>query len=221
MRYSAQSRIINADAQKKLEESCVAVIGCGGLGTQVSVNLVSAGVGNLILVDSDVISESNLNRQFLYHNNIGKKKVSVIEDELKKMNHLLSIETYDSMFDSSSFDLLDNADVVVDCLDNSKSRLILIEGCKKKNKILVHGGIDGFNGQVAIITPDNDVYKDIITKDTQTSAVSLPSCVSFIGSIQSNEVIKIITGIGEVLDSLLVADLSDNSVRKIKLNNSL
>lgn len=153
MRYSRQISLIGEKGQKKLKDSRVTVVGCGGLGTFVSLLLVSAGVGNIRLVDGDVPSESNFNRQFMYPGEEGYK-AEILDKKLKDINEDVGIETVCEFLDEDNGDVIvKGSDVIADCLDSLDARLTL-NGFAVLNGIpLSHGGIDGLFGQVTLVIP--------------------------------------------------------------------
>jgi len=117
-------------AQEKLSRASVVILGLGGLGSVVSTYLTAAGIGYMRLIDRDKVEESNLNRQILYdEKDIGEWKAKIAEKKLKSMNSRIEIEGLrEEINDSNIYDLIDDVDLVIDCLDNFETRFIVNKG---------------------------------------------------------------------------------------------
>lgn len=218
------------EAQQKLSKARVLVIGAGGLGCPVLQYLAAAGVGCLGIADDDVVDISNLPRQILYGQaDVGKKKVEVIAERIMAMNHLVQIITYPIRFKQTDcITHFPSYDVIVDATDNFPSRYLLNDGCVLLDKPMVYGAVSRFEGQVAVCNvPKNGGslnYRDIFPE--MPSADSVLNCgeagvlgvlPGIIGLMQATEVIKLITGIGEVLsDQLLTFNALSMEMIKIK-----
>jgi len=211
-RYQRQIKIFGEGAQEKLKSAHVAVIGVGGLGSTVSIFLTVAGVGRLTIVDSDRVALSDLNRQILYTTeDIGEEKVFRAALKLRKMNPNVHITPINEKIDKDNvYAIIRNADMVIDCLDNWKSRLILNKACIEENKILIHGGIKGLSGQVMVIIPRKTPCLNCITRKIEEEEEEIPvlgTTASIIGSIQATEAIKLITGYGKpVIGKIIIYD---------------
>ncbi|MCG2865303.1 MAG: HesA/MoeB/ThiF family protein [Vulcanisaeta sp.] len=225
-RYSRQIAVIGREGQEKLSKARVAVIGLGGLGSLVTLYLVGAGVGELTIVDYDTVSISDLHRQLLYREeDVGKPKVEVAARRLHDLNSTVRIRSVgEALTEDNVDDIIRDADVVVDALDNWLSRQVLNESIVRLRKPLVHGAVNGWYGQVSTIIPGKTpcLYELVQLK-------SLPQCVGFcpvvgpvvgvVASIEALEVIKLITGIGEPLTSrLLVIDGKNWIIDEIRLS---
>lgn len=193
----------------------------GGLGGYVAEGLTRIGIGELVLIDYDVFSESNLNRQrFSYEDNIGKKKVLEAKIELNKINSDVKITVIDKKLSEIEIEVLlseNKISCVVDCLDNIKDRLILESICAKKNKVLIHGSISGWVGEAATIYPnDNTLHniyvddKNVNDKETNEKYGNIVFVASFIASIQVARVIKYITGENVEHGKITYFDLKNN-----------
>ena len=201
--------------QYKLKNSSVAVVGAGGLGCPVLQYLVAAGVGSILIIDHDVVSLSNLQRQILYSvDDLNLPKATVGATKLSRLNPNVKITTYTSKIDASNaLKLLEGFDVMVDCTDNFSTRYLLSDASVLLNIPLVYGSIFRYEGQVAVFNFNNGpTYRDLYPLPPLSDSV--PSCEAggvlgvlpgIIGSIQANEVIKIITGIGTTLSGKLLA----------------
>ncbi len=219
-----------SEAQRKLKNSTVFVIGAGGLGCPVLLYLAAAGVGSITIIDDDVVSLSNLQRQILFTTedlNLSKaetaaKKISSLNPTIK-VNYLRNRVTSEN-----ALTLLAPADVVVDCTDNFPTRYLVNDACVLLDKPLVYGSVFRYEGQVAVFNYKQGVnYRDFypLPPDPQ----SIPNCeeggvlgvlTGIIGSIQANETIKIITGFAEPLSGhVLVFDSMTLESLRIKIAN--
>ena len=199
-RYSSQEGMFGTKGQEKLLNAKVAVVGCGGLGTYVSLLLTSAGIGNIRLIDGDKPSESNLNRQFFYSGEEGFK-ADILKRKLKKTNEKVNIETVCEFIDEENiFDVVGKCDIIIDCLDSVKARLILNRYAVLQNIPLAHGGIDGFYGQSTFVIPGETPCLNCILKiSDEHIPQSFAPMVSLIASIQASDTVKFITGNGDTL----------------------
>ena len=152
MRYERQRMMkeIGDSGQEKLSKSTVAVVGCGGLGSPALTYLACAGIGKLIIIDCDEVSETNLNRQFLHgRKDIGRPKVVSAKEKLLDMNGEIEIlAVHENLTPENVGRIIEGADVVVDCVDNIETRIFLGRECLKKNIPLVEAGVQGFYGWV-------------------------------------------------------------------------
>lgn len=156
-------------AQEKLKNAKVLIIGSGGLGSPVAFNLAAIGIGKLGLVDYDRVEISNLNRQILHTTDkIGMPKVKSAEEFLKRMNPELELCVYEEKFTAANAEqLLEEYDFVIDGLDNLPSRYLLNDVCYFMKKPLVESGVLGFNGLAAGIVPDvGPCYRCIFPEST-------------------------------------------------------
>ena len=137
-RYSRQIIInkLGIKGQKKIFNTSVCIIGCGGLGTSAAQYLVMSGIQKLTLIDNDKISLSNLNRQTLFfEEDIGKSKVEVLKKNLLKINSLAKIKVFKKSISSKNISLLtSNYKIILDCTDNFKSRYVINKFCSSKKK---------------------------------------------------------------------------------------
>jgi len=200
-------------AQLKLKNTKVLVIGAGGLGSPVLQYLAAAGVGKIGIVDTDVVSLSNLQRQILYRTNeIGQKKIEMAKKHLNLLNPEVSYEIYDLRFNyNNAEELVKQYDIIVDCPDNYETRYVTSHACSAADKPHVFGSIFQYEGQVSVFNYQNGAtYKDLFPENPQINEKdeSLIGVIGvlpgIVGSIQAAEVIKIATGIGDVLSNKLL-----------------
>ena len=133
--FAREEILIGKENLKKLNDATVVVFGVGGVGSYVVEALARAGVKNLVLVDNDIVDETNINRQLVaYIDTIGQKKVDVAKARILNINPEANVKTYDIFFDSnSSTEMFENADYVVDAIDSVQSKIRIIEYAKSKN----------------------------------------------------------------------------------------
>ena len=210
-RFDRQKPIIGEEGQDRICSAHVAVAGCGGLGCNVITQLISAGVRHITIIDHDVITESDLNRQFVYAGKSGRK-VSAMKDWILSLAPDADVTAIDGrLTDENSDDFLKDVDIAVDCLDDNSSRFILNDAVLRRNIPLVHGAIDSMYGQVTVVILGKTPCLGCILRKKDAGLIpSVPSAVSFIASVQINEVLKIVTGKGRTLaGKLFTADLEN------------
>lgn len=231
-RYSRQLILkdIGVQGQKKLLESKVLIVGLGALGSPIAMYLASAGVGTLGLIDGDTIELSNLHRQIIHKdNNIGKSKVSSAENTLKSLNSNVNIVKYPYFADGSNIlDIVKDYDFIVDATDRIENKFLINDACVLAKKPFSHGGVLQFNGQLMTYVPSESpcyrcMFEDIPSDDMPTcSQVGVVGAVcGVIGSLQSLEVIKYLTGSGELLTGrMLIFDGLSMKFRTVNFKKS-
>ncbi len=229
LRYSRQIMLpqIDVAGQKKLLGSSVLLIGLGGLGAPVALYLAAAGVGHLVLVDFDRVDLSNLQRQIVHRNeDIGRPKVESARDSLLRLNPEIRVSRLNKkLTDDELLAQVQQADVVIEGSDNFATRFAVNEACVKTATPLVSGAAIRMEGQVSVYLNNGHgpcyrcLYKDEGELDNSCSNNGvLAPVVGIIGSIQATEAIKIITGVGKVLDGrLLLLDAMNMDWRSLKL----
>ncbi len=225
-RYRRQIAIpgFGIEAQKKLSRARVAILGLGGLGSAVSIYLTVAGVGHLKVVDRDKIEKNNLNRQILYtEEDLGKWKAEVAEKKLKEMNSDIEVEGLKEEINEDNIrELIRDADVVVDCLDNFETRFLVNRAVVELNKPFFHGACRAFYGQVMTIIPRvtpclRCIFPESIPKDRSIIGVT----AGLVGLIEATEVIKYLTGTGECLyGKILIYDATRMSFDIIEVDRN-
>lgn len=189
------------------------VIGCGGLGGYVIEALVRSGIKKLVLFDDDVFEKSNLNRQLLCcYDSLGKSKVLAYRERVEKVSNC-TVEAINERFEQSNASAIDFVDIVVDCTDNIQSRLLIAKECKKRDKMLVHGAVEGVEGQVALCSPKKDtierLYKNIADEKHNTNAIT----VMMTASIQATVALKTLLGeASQFVDKLILIDSTAPSI---------
>jgi len=216
LRYSRQMMLpeIDAAGQEQLSKSRVLIIGLGGLGSPVSIYLASAGVGQLVLVDFDKVDISNLQRQIVHTTqNIGRQKIESAKEHLQAINPEINIECIDhALEDDELLNEAEKADVIVDASDNFQTRFSLNQASVKTKTPLVSGAAIRFEGQVTVFNPKDEnspcyrcLYnEDVATEETCTANGVIAPLLGIIGSIQANETLKLLMGIGETLQGKLL-----------------
>jgi len=207
---------IGGAGQQKLKRARVLVIGAGGLGAPMLQYLAAAGVGTLGIVDDDVVSLSNLQRQVIHGTDlIGASKLDSATDAIRRINHNVSVELHRFRIDGSNGTaLVDQYDVVADGSDNFETRYALADACAAARRPLVHAAVGRFDGQLTVLAPykngpdgqPNPSYRDLFPQPPPAGLV--PSCAEagvlgaltgVIGTLQAMEIIKLVAGIGEPL----------------------
>lgn len=208
------------DKQKILAESSLLIAGTGGLGCVVAEGLIRAGLGKLILLDNSCVQESNLNRQILFDRiDIGKSKMEVARQKLQRINPELEIEIFPCSVEDLKKVSLPHFDGIADCLDNFAARFEL-EKLLQPNQFLVHGGVRNDFGQLTTIIPQKtQSLKAVFAGMNSAVPVTvLPQTVLAIGSLMVQELINNLFGKPELSNILLILELTDFSMHKVKLS---
>ncbi|MFZ4474736.1 MAG: molybdopterin-synthase adenylyltransferase MoeB [Saprospiraceae bacterium] len=205
-------------AQQKLKAAKVLVIGSGGLGSPLLLYLAAAGVGTIGIVEFDVVDDSNLQRQVLFgKNDVGRAKARAAKSRLQALNPHIKIQLHNTRLTSeNALQIVKKYDVVADGTDNFPTRYLVNDACVLLGKTNVYASIFQFDGQVSVFNyRDADGvlgpnYRDLYPTPPPPGLV--PSCAEggvlgvlpgIIGSMQANEVIKVITGVGTLLSGRL------------------
>ncbi|SEH47708.1 HesA/MoeB/ThiF family protein [Chryseobacterium culicis] len=225
-RYDRQIKLrgFGIEAQQKLLSARVLVIGAGGLGCPVLQYLTASGIGTIGIVDHDVVSISNLQRQVLYTTeDIGQLKTEVASKRLRLMNPDIFINIISEQITSkNAVKIINEYDLVLDCSDNFPTRYLIDDSCRIMKKTLIFGAIYQYEGQIAVFNIPNKEgvttsYRNLFPQPPKPNEV--PDCneagvlgvlPGIIGTLQATEAIKIITGIGKPLaNKLMSIDLLD------------
>lgn len=223
----------NIEGQKKLKQAKVLVVGTGGLGAPLLLYLTAAGVGTIGLVDFDVVDDSNLQRQVLFtRDDIGQPKVLAAKKRLEALNPYVKIVAHQTALTSdNALDIIKDYDIIADGTDNFPTRYLVNDACVLLGKVNVYASIYRFEGQATVFnyTDKNGElgpnYRDLFPSPPPPGLV--PSCAEggvigvlpgILGSLQANEVIKVISGVGETLTGrLFLFDAATFETRTLKI----
>jgi adenylyltransferase/sulfurtransferase len=232
-RYSRQIVIpqIQASGQERIGNAKVLCIGAGGLGSPALMYLAAAGVGTIGIVDFDTVDETNLHRQVLYGNSdIGKKKVDVAKSKIEESNPLVSVTTYPVRINPSNvLEIMAGYDIVIDATDNFATRYLINDAAVLLNKPYVWGSVNRFDGQAAVFWSSlGPCYRCLHPEPPAPGTVQncadagvLGVLCASIASIQVNEVIKAITGIGELqIGKLMIYEALEAEHSKIDIHKN-
>ena len=216
--------------QKKILSSKVLIVGAGGLGSPVAEFLSRAGVGTIGIIDNDKVNLSNLHRQNLYlTKDVGKSKVKIAKDKIKKINHNTKVKTYKIRLNNQNFKkIINNYDYFVDGSDNFKTKFLLNDFCLKFKKILITGAISKFDGHIFTFDfknkkipclrcffQENEISDELLNCESEGI---LGTVAGIVGSFQANEVLKKILNIGKDLDGyIFILDFLNLNFRKVKI----
>ncbi len=222
---------IGQNGQDKISNAKVLVVGVGGLGCPVLLYLTAAGIGTIGIIDFDVVDESNLQRQVLFGtSSLGKNKAKTAKKRLSDLNNTITINAYpEKLTHKNAQNLFKDYDIIVDGTDNFDTRYLINDATLLTNKPLVYGAIYKFEGQVSVFNYSNGPsYRCLFPNPPKKD--SIPNCSEIgvlgvlpgiIGSLQANEVLKIVLGLGDVLSGkLLCYNALTNDVRTLKINKS-
>jgi sulfur-carrier protein adenylyltransferase/sulfurtransferase len=227
-RYDRQIRLpeVGKEGQQKIKASSVVVVGAGALGCPVLQYLAAAGVGTIGIVDNDWVDESNLHRQTLFGvNDIEKPKPVAARERLILNNPEINYNIhYVRLNPESSLNILRQYDIIVDCTDNFASRYLISDSAVILNKPVVYGAIYRLSGQVMVLNYNNGptlrcLYPEpphpLEVQTCEETGIMGP-VAGIIGSMQANEVLKIILGsVGILSGRMFVFDASVNSVHTV------
>jgi adenylyltransferase/sulfurtransferase len=205
---------IGVEGQLKLKQAKVLVVGAGGLGCPVLQYLTAAGVGTLGIIDDDVVAQSNLQRQILYTlDDVGLSKAETAAKRLSRLNPFIAFNVHnEKLTRENAISLFQAYDIIVDGSDNFSTRYLTNDAAVLAKKPLVYGAIFKFEGQVSVFNyQESATYRCLYPNPPKPE--DAPNCSQIgvlgvlpgiIGSLQANEVIKIICGIGMVLSNKLL-----------------
>ena len=222
---------IGKQGQEKLFEAKVLIVGTGGLGSPVGYYLSAAGVGTIGLVDNDVVTLSNLQRQIAHNTaTLGKPKVESAKSTFQSLNpDVIVIPVQQRLTKNNILAFIHDYDIIVDCSDNFPTRFLVNDACVMTRKYLVTGAVDKFEGQLSVVIPgEGPCYRCIFEEPPPPDVILSSQGIGLlgvipgvIGTLQATEVLKIITGAGEVLrGELLIYDALKPSFRKIKISKN-
>lgn len=212
---------ISKAQQQLLQDKHVLVLGCGGLGGTIIENLVRLGVGRITAVDGDRFEESNLNRQLLStHDSLGLNKAFAAKLRAESINPNIRFFAIGDFFcEENAASLLDGKDIVMDALDSISARLTLEKHCAEKRLPIVHGAVQGWTAQVAVIRPGSGLLSRLYDRKTEGGDKScLAFTPAFCAALQCSEAVKLLCGVKpEPENSLLIADLRHMDFEKVNI----
>ncbi len=225
-----QLKEIGLNGQQKLASAKVLVIGAGGLGCPVLQYLAAAGVGTLGIMDFDVVEESNLQRQILFGmSSLGKNKAVAAKERLLDLNPTITINAYpEALYRENALHLFQQYDIIVDGTDRIETRYLINDAALITNKPVVYGAIYKFEGQVAVFNVEEGAtYRCLFPEPPKAGSVASCSEVGvlgvlpgIIGTLQANEVLKLILGLpGLLADKLLMYGALDGKTSLITIPN--
>ena len=230
-RYSRQLVLknIGAKGQEKILSAHILIVGVGGLGCPAAENLVRSGIGNIGLIDDDIVGLSNIHRQSLFDTkDVNKSKVIVAKKKLKAINPNTKIKTYKKRLNNKNIkEIMKNYDLIIDGSDNFETKFLLNDICLKYKKKLITGAISKFDGHIFTFNfkskktaslrdfyQEEEISDDILNCEFEGV---LGTTATIIGAVQANEAIKMITEIGQNLNNeILIIDLLNLNFRKVK-----
>lgn len=228
-RYQRSIGSIGLNGQLRLLQAAVGVVGAGGLGGSALELLARMGIGRLVIVDDDVFSDSNLNRQFLAtEKNLNEPKVEAAAKRIADINGFVEVYTHQCRGSAANMpEIFAECDLVLDCLDNLSSRFDLEKTCQKLDIIMIHGAIAGFLGQVAVIRPDRPLLSSIYgfpgengpDRGVEVQLGNPAATPTMLAAWQVSEAVKIITGLDSVLppDKMLIIDMQSGESYQVGL----
>jgi molybdopterin/thiamine biosynthesis adenylyltransferase len=224
-RYDRQIRIkgLGKSGQSKLKKARVIVMGAGGLGCPASFYLVAAGVGHVAVVDKEIVELSNLNRQVLHwSDDIGRPKGVSMAEKLRQLNPEVTVEPLQKVVTTNNArQIIKGFTVVVDALDNWRTRFLLNKACVKEKIPFVHAGVHGLYGQITTILPGKGPCLQCILPKIPPEEEKFPvlgAAVGTLGLLEALETIKLVTGLGEpLIGRMLHFDGEAMSFQEIKV----
>ena len=230
-RYRKQIMLpeIGEAGQQKLKDASVLVVGAGGLGCPVLQYLTAAGVGTLGIVEFDMVDESNLQRQILYGTlDRGKLKAIIARERLASLNPFVKLNLLNiALKPDNAAKIISDYDIVVDATDNFEVRYAIDDVCISAGKPMVHGAIYKYEGMVSVFNyKGGPSYRDFNPDSRKSDDFAKPAdeglfgvLPGITGTFMANEVIKLITGTGEILSGrVLLFNTLNNSQYTFEIN---
>ncbi len=221
-RYARNQNTLGNQEQLRLLRSHVAIIGLGGLGGTVTEILARIGIGTLTLVDGDHFEDSNLNRQLLSSVDVlGQKKADVAARRVTALNPAIEIHSLPLFFSAKNgTEILEHADIAVDCLDTITDRFILEGFCKKIKIPMVSAAIGGTSGQATVIFPNDAGLQRIYgtpenrpQKGIEATLGTLPFAAIAMAAVECAEIVALAIGRPSQLhNKMVLADFTYHSM---------
>ncbi|MBI3111797.1 MAG: molybdopterin-synthase adenylyltransferase MoeB [Ignavibacteriales bacterium] len=222
---------VGLEGQKKLKAAGVLIVGAGGLGSPLALYLAAAGIGRIGIVDFDVVDASNLQRQVLHTTrDVGRPKLQSAKEHMEALNPNVAVDTYPTSLNSeNALEIFEPYDVIVDGTDNFPTRYLVNDACVLLGKPNVYGSIFRFEGQASVFaTKEGPCYRCLYPEPPPPGLV--PSCAEggvlgvlpgIVGTIQANETVKLLLGIGNPLvGRLMLFDALEMQFRELKLRKN-
>ena len=222
---------VGVEGQEKISKGKVLIVGAGGLGAPVALYLAAAGVGTIGIIDGDVVDLSNLQRQVIHFTpDVNKPKVISAKEKINLLNPDVNVKTYyDLLTAANAFEIIKDYDFIVDGTDNFPVKFLINDACVMAGKPFSHGGILRFDGQAITVLPGTTAcYRCVFHAPPPANAV--PTCsqagvlgaiAGILGTIQATEVLKYLTGVGDLLTNrLLTFNAKTMEFRNIKVKRN-
>lgn len=221
---------VGVEGQEKISNGKVLIIGAGGLGAPIALYLAAAGVGTLGIIDGDVVDLSNLQRQVIHFTaDVNKSKVLSAKEKINQLNPDVKVITYHQLLTAeNALQIIGDYDFIVDGTDNFPVKFLINDACVMAGKPFSHGGILRFEGQTITCLPGSACYRCIFQAPPPPNAV--PTCsqagvlgaiAGMLGTIQATEVLKYLTGVGDLLTNrLLTFNAKNMEFRTIQVKHN-
>ena len=223
-RYTRNIGAVTQSEQELLWAKKAVVIGCGGLGCYAAEFLARLGLGNLTLIDGDVFAESNLNRQlYSLETNLGKPKAAEAKNRLLQVRSNMYIEVFEKYLnEENAGELLKGHDIIIDALDNVKTRLLVEKTACSLGIPIVHGAVEGWCAQICTVFPGDFILSALFSNSREYKNPSvLAFTPAFCASIQAAEAVKVLLGRKNILRmKLLTVNLMENTFDIIELEHN-
>ncbi|PIN87722.1 NAD(P)H-binding protein [Candidatus Woesearchaeota archaeon CG10_big_fil_rev_8_21_14_0_10_32_24] len=196
MRYERQELLIGQEGQQKLQQSAVAIIGIGALGTVATELLARSGIGTLILIDRDVIELSNLQRQTLFDEaDVGRSKAVVAKEKIAQINLDVKVKTHAIHLNSENISVIKEANIILDCTDNMNTRFLINDFCRKNKIIWIYGAAIKTYGYAMPIFPEGpclQCFTENASLETCDTVGVINMATTSIAALQSSLAVKIL-----------------------------
>ena len=223
-RYIRQIPLVGEDGCRKLADATVFIAGAGGLGSPVAFYLAASGVGHIRIADMDSVDASNLNRQILHpESKVGCSKALSAKETLEAFNSDCQVDAFTEKIDDASADnLIGDADLILDCLDNFEARYVLNRAALRLNKPLLHAAVSGYTGQLTLIIPGHTPCLSCIFPKAESvqSPPALGAACGVVGSLQALEAVRYLTGNPTLAGKLLLYDGAANAINTFSVKKS-
>lgn len=207
-RYLRQILIFGDSGQISLHKAHICIAGCGGLGSPIAMYLAAAGVGRLTIVDHDIVTLSNLNRQLLHRtSDIGREKVISAAEKLREINPDIRISCINATITQDTIHgIASGCNVIIDALDSIETRQVLNAFAVRTGTPFIYGAVHALSGQMMVIVPGRTACLRCLfnTPPKYPIVPVLGTTPGIIGVMQANEAIKMVTGFGKVQEGRFI-----------------